>query len=74
MCKWEKKEKCIISLEKVGEVIEHEENLLKHASEYYSELFGPIEQHDIHLDPSIWNNSSRLSESDNKILCQLFLK
>ena len=41
MCKWEKKKKNnIISLEKDGQVIEGDDKLLEHATEYYSELFG----------------------------------
>lgn len=67
-----KRKNTIISLEKDGEIIEGEDNLLKHASEYYSELFGPVPQQDIHFDPSIWNNSYMLSESDNLILYQPF--
>lgn len=67
-----KRKNTIISHEKEGVCIEGDENLLKHASEYYSELFGPVTQHDIHMDPSIWNDSFILSESDNEILCQPF--
>lgn len=62
----------MISLEKDGEVIERDENLLKLASEYYAELFGPVPQHDIHLDPTIWNKSYTLTKSDNEVLCQPF--
>ena len=36
-----KRKNNIISLEKDGCMIEGDENLLKHASEYYSDLFGP---------------------------------
>lgn len=61
----------VITLEKDGEIID-DDNLLKHASEYYSELFGPIPQHDIHMDPAIWEGSYKLSESDNKSLCEPF--
>lgn len=67
-----KRRNTIISLEKDGDIIEGEDNLLKHAFEYYSDLFGPMPQHDIHLDSSIWNNSYMLSKSDNRILCQPF--
>ena len=67
-----KRKNLVISLEKDGELIEGDENLLKHASEYYSELFGPVPQHDIHMDCSIWNNTFKLSETDNDALCRPF--
>ena len=62
----------IITLENDGICIEGDDNLLRHASEHYSELFAPVPQHDIHMDPSIWNASYKLSESDNETLCQPF--
>lgn len=45
----EKEKNTVISLEK-GEIIEGDDKLLKHATEYYSELFGPGENHNIHID------------------------
>lgn len=36
-----KRKNTIFSLEHEDKIIEGDENLLKHASEYYSELFGP---------------------------------
>jgi vacuolar-type H+-ATPase subunit B/Vma2 len=44
-----KRKNTVISLEK-GEIIEGDDKLLKHATEYYSELFGPGENHNIHID------------------------
>lgn len=29
-------------------------SLLKHATEYYKELFGPQPSYDIRIDPTIW--------------------
>ena len=49
----EEEEKYIISLENDGQLIEGDENLLKHASEYYSELFGPPMEFDIQMDTNI---------------------
>jgi len=40
VCKWEKEKKNIISLEKDDQVIEGDDKLLEHATEYYSGLFG----------------------------------
>lgn len=67
-----KRKNTILSLEKDGEVIEGDDNLVKHASEYYSELFGPVPQNNIQLDSSLWNNSYMVSESDNQNLCLPF--
>lgn len=69
-----KRKNTIIFLEKDGEIIEGDDNLLKHASEYYVDLFGLVPQHDIHLDASIWNNCYKLSETDNRKLCLPFSK
>ena len=43
----------ILSLEKDGEVIKGEENLLNHATQYYKELFSPEPGFDIRLDLEI---------------------
>jgi mannosylglycoprotein endo-beta-mannosidase len=43
----------IISLENDGEQIEGDENLLKHATEYYTTLFGPEQDYNIHIDQSL---------------------
>jgi len=49
-----KRKNNIISLEKDGCMIEGDENLLKHASEYYSDLFGPPIEYNVQLDPTLW--------------------
>ena len=52
MCKWEKKKKNnIISLVKDGLVIEGDDKLLEHATEYYSELFGTPIEYEVQMDP-----------------------
>jgi hypothetical protein len=66
------KKTTIISLEKDGAVIEGEQNLLDHATEYYKELFGPELENDFRLDPKIWEGCAKLSDDDNRILCQPF--
>lgn len=48
-----KRKNTIISLENEGNIIEGDENLLKHATEYYSELFGPTKDHNTHLDDTL---------------------
>lgn len=67
-----KRKNTIVSQEKDGEIIEGEENILKHATEYYTELFGPVPSNNIKLDPTIWDNVENVSKLDNIVLCQPF--
>lgn len=62
----------IISLEKDGQVIEGDEKLLEHANEYYSDLFGPPTEFEVQMDPEIWQNIPRVSDSDNDLLYKTF--
>lgn len=67
-----KRTNTIISLENNGSIIEGEENLLQHATEYYFSLFGPEDDHNIHIDSSLWESVEKVSESDNILLCTPF--
>lgn len=67
-----KRKNNIVVLEKDGLVIEGNENLLQHATEYYAELFGPPVEYDVHMDPGIWENIVCVSETDNAFLCRPF--
>jgi mannosylglycoprotein endo-beta-mannosidase len=67
-----KRKNTVISLEHDGNIIEGDENIIKHATEYYSDLFGPGEEHDIHIDNSLWDELEHISESDNIHLCEPF--
>jgi hypothetical protein len=49
-----KRKNTVLSFEKDVLIIEGDEDLLQHATEYYSELFGPEESHDIHIDSNLW--------------------
>jgi len=62
----------VISLEDNGEIIEGDENLLKHATDYYTNLFGPEVDHNIHIDQTLWNEIEKVSELDNEFLCRPF--
>jgi hypothetical protein len=62
----------VISLKKDGEIIEGDENLLNHAIEYYFELFGPGEDHNIHIDQNVWATLEVVSEKNNEDLCKPF--
>jgi hypothetical protein len=47
-----KRKNMVISLEYDGNIIEGNENLLKHATDYYTGLFGPEVEHNVQLDQS----------------------
>jgi hypothetical protein len=47
----EKRKNTIFHLEKDGESIDKEEDILKHGTEYYRNLFGPSESPTFSLDP-----------------------
>lgn len=67
-----KRKNSIISLESEGQVIEGGENFLKHATEYYTELFGPPNEYEIQMVSDIWVNIPRVSPHDNDIMCKPF--
>lgn len=67
-----KRKNTILSLEHGENTIEGDENLLAHATEYYSELFGPAPKFNIQINESLWEGAIRLSESDNDQLCRPF--
>ena len=46
--------------------------MLKHATEYYAELFGPAQKYDIQMDSSVWDNLPQLTEIENDMLCRPF--
>jgi hypothetical protein len=51
---------------KDGEVnIEGTENLLKHAMDFYKNLFGPAPGNLMRLDDSLWGRNETLSDLDN---------
>ena len=60
------------SLEKDGVIIEGNDNLLKHATEYYTDLFCPENDHDLHIEQSVWDELPKVSEFENEDLCKPF--
>jgi len=62
----------VVSLEKDGEIIQGDENLLNHATDYYTNLFGPEEDHNIHIDQSLWDEVDKVLDEDNEKLCKPF--
>ena len=69
-----KRKNSVLFLESDGIVIEGDENLLKHATKYYADLFGPIEEHNIHIDNSLWDELEKVSSEDNLTFTKPFSK
>ena len=46
--------------------------MLNHATEYYTELFGPTDDHNIYVDPSLWEELEQVSEEENQMLTKPF--
>jgi len=67
-----KRKNNVLFLESDGHVIEGDENLLNHATEYYTELFGPVDDHNIHIDSSLWGELEQVSEEENQMLTRPF--
>jgi hypothetical protein len=65
-------EKGILSLTDNDSVIEGGENLLKHETTYYKELFGPVIGNAFPLDPKLWKESEKVTSEDNHILTKPF--
>jgi hypothetical protein len=68
----EREKNNIISLESEGQMIEGDENILKHATDYYTDLFGPPTEYDVQMDPNIWASIPRVSISENDDSCKPF--
>lgn len=62
----------IISLKKDGAVIEGDDNLLKHATEYYTDLFRPEDDYDVQMDSNLWDELPQVSSVENDELCKPF--
>lgn len=46
--------------------------MLKHATGYYSNLFGPADDHDLHIDNNVWHELPQVYDSENEELCRPF--
>jgi hypothetical protein len=65
-----KRKNTILSFEHGDNTIEGDENLLTHATDYYSDLFGHVPAFNIQLSEHLWDGTVSLSESDNEQLCK----
>jgi hypothetical protein len=55
----------IFSLEDGGNHITGDDNLIKHATKFYKNLFDPEDGNVFTLDPSLWNEDDFVTEEEN---------
>lgn len=67
-----KRKNATISLDKDGVIIEGNEDILKHATEFYSDLFVKEYEHNIKLEADVWRECEMVSDSNNLFLCRPF--
>jgi hypothetical protein len=67
-----KRKNTIISFIRDDDRIEGDDNLLKHATEYYKELFGKGSGDNFALDPNFWREDEKVTENDNSDLTKPF--
>ncbi|XP_073360628.1 uncharacterized protein [Aegilops tauschii subsp. strangulata] len=53
-------------------VIEGTNDLLRHATDFYKELFGPAPGNIFHLDPDTWGQDEKLTDEENEFLTRPF--
>jgi hypothetical protein len=68
----EKRKNTIFHLEKEGESIDKEDDIIKHATYYYKDLFGPSESPIFSLDPDCWDQNEKITEEENIQLTKPF--
>jgi hypothetical protein len=69
---WEKRKNTIFHLEKDGENIDKEEEILNHATTYYKTLFGPSESPTFTLDPNCCGQQEKITKEENSLLTKPF--
>jgi hypothetical protein len=67
-----KRKNIIFNLEKDGENIDNDEDMVKHATEYYKELFGPSDSPIFTLSPDCWTHDEKITEEENSALIREF--
>jgi hypothetical protein len=68
-----KKRKQTIFTMKCGDrTISGDAQLVKHATEYYKNLFGPGEGNNFEIDSSLWGEDELVTEHENSMLTQPF--
>jgi hypothetical protein len=67
-----KRKQTIYSLEDGVNHITGIENLLKHASDYYKQLFGPGVGNVVVIDNNMWHVDDLVTEEENEIVTKPF--
>jgi hypothetical protein len=62
----------IFSLKNGETLIQGDEELLQHATDFYRDLFGPEEDRGVRLDESVWHTDEKLNDSDRERLGRRF--
>jgi len=63
-----KRRNTIITLMDGENIIEGDEDLLNHATEYYRNLFGPVPESSLPIDPNLWEPDEKVTDADNSLL------
>jgi hypothetical protein len=67
-----KRKNTILSFSSDNGVIAGDDNLLRHATEYYKNLFGPGEGNALPIDPDLWGATEKVTTEDNHVLTKPF--
>jgi hypothetical protein len=67
-----KRKNIIFNLEKDGERIDKDEDIISHATGYYKELFGPSDSPMFSLDSECWEQEEKVIEEENATLTRKF--
>lgn len=67
-----KRKNTVHSLDDQGVLVEGTDNLLKHATSYYKELFGPAPGNMFDISPELWGPSEMINVEDNEDLTRPF--
>ena len=67
-----KRKNTIFCLQQDDRVIEGDDNLLLHATDFYKQLFGPNEKPLFHMAESCWSNEEKINNDENIALSRPF--
>jgi hypothetical protein len=67
-----KRRNIIFNLDRDGESLSNDEEMLKHATEYYKTLFGPSDSPTFSLDPDCWDQDEKVNNEENEALIRPF--
>jgi hypothetical protein len=66
------KKNTLVSLKQNDVIIQGNDNLLQHATNYYKNIFGPTVGNLIPFDPNMWNPHEKLTLDENLEICKTF--